>query len=154
MCGFGQLHALKTSGMLSFSEASRKTSFIDVNKRMMHDFVISGSKFYSTNESLRVDWDWHDEVSINIFAFGLHQIRFGNVDNQVWFTELPFAVPNGFRRKIRDLSFNRALFNPAPNQLDSRSIQPPLVNKFSIPGFRQPRGHKMAGRNFCNLPGA
>src|SRR5438093_7078157 len=127
MHGLGQFHALKTSGMLSFSEASRKTSFIDVNERVMHDFIISGSKFYSSDESLRVDWDWHDEISINIFAFGLHQIGFGNLDNQIWLTELPFTAPDGFRRKILDLSFYRSLFNPAPNQLDLHNIQPPVV---------------------------
>src|SRR5437870_6420498 len=120
---------------------------------MMHDFGIPRSKFYSSNESLGVDWDLRHEISINIFAFGLHQIGFGNLDNQIGLTELPFTAPNGRRREIPGLSLDRATVGPESNQFDLLGVQPPLVGKFSITGFRQPWGHEPAGSNFSDLPG-
>src|SRR5882672_3350597 len=99
MCAFRQLHAVKPGRMFSLSQPPRETSFIHINERMMHDFVISRSEFYSLNESLRIDWDWHHEISINIFAFSLKRIGLRNLHDQIWLAKLPFTAPNGFRGK-------------------------------------------------------
>src|SRR6266436_3489474 len=153
MRSFRQFHAIKPCRTFSFSQPPRETSFIHVNERMMHDSVISRSEFYSSNEAFRVDWDRHHKVSIYIFAFSLQRIGFGNLDNQIWLTELPFTAPNGHRREIFGFSLYRPLIHPLSNQLDFPGVQPPLVCKFSIPGLRQPRRHETTGSSFCNLPG-
>src|SRR4029079_19433662 len=68
--------------------------------------------------------------------------------------QLPGVAEARCRRQIAGISFDRALFYPAGDQIDLLLRQPTLTNKAAMTFDAFPRRHEMAARDLGNLRSA
>src|SRR2546426_10748835 len=99
---------------------------------MVHDLVVACSKFNALHKSIRVNWDRNHKIAVHIFAFRSQFISLRNLDDQIRFPELPFAVPHWERRKIGRITLYRSLRHPTLNSIDLTGIEPAAVRELTV----------------------